>query len=423
MCLDANCNFHKKNYTFATLPAKFRAMTHSKFKVAILVDCSSGWGRRLIRGIANYGLKAGNWELLVEEKSQNESLHLPHGWQGDGIIARVSDKKLCNELIATSKPIINISGIELTGFELPRVSTDYHAAAELAVQHFHERGFCKLAYCGLTNRAHEKRHYQAFLQAAEARGLDCHFFHSKLPASGHTWDATRAELLNWMETLPKPVGVLTWGTQRGRDLLNICNEFNIPAPESVAVLAGDNDELLCEVCSPPMSGIITPAEEIGHEAARMLDTLLNGQPLSQTSKLFSPTDIDTRISTDTLAINDPVLNQAIRFIRDNIRNPIQVSDIANIVQLSRRTLERRFSRAIGHSPAREISNGRLALAKKLLRETRLSIADIAAKSGYSTPEYMIRVFQKDSGLSPVKYRAQFLITQDHGMDSKVLADF
>lgn len=394
-------------------------MKHSKFKVAILVDCSSGWGRRLIRGIANYGLKAGNWQLLVEEKSQNEPLHLPHDWQGDGIIARVSDQKLYKELIATGKPIINISGIRLKGVELPRVSTDYDAAAALAVQHFHERGFQHLAYCGQTHRAHEKRHCQAFLQAAEARALGCHVFNSKLPATRHTWDAKRAELLHWLEALPKPIGVFTWGTRRGRDLLNLCNEFNIPAPESIAVLAGDDDELLCEVCHPPMSAIITPAETIGHEAAHMLDTLMHGQSLKTESTLLPPTDVHTRLSTDTLAIADPALNNAIRFIRDNIRKPIQVYDIANEAQLSRRALERRFANLIGHSPAKEISNARLALAKKLLRETRLSIADIAAKSGYSTPEYMIRVFQKDSGLSPLKYRAQFLSAPLSAIDSQV----
>ncbi|MGB0258236.1 MAG: substrate-binding domain-containing protein [Coraliomargarita sp.] len=394
-------------------------MKQTKFKVAILVDCSSGWGRRLIRGIANYSLKAGNWQLLVEEKSQNESLQLPQGWQGDGIIARVSNQKLYKELIATGKPVINISGIRLQGVDLPRVSTDYHAAALLAVQHFHERGFRNLAYCGESNLPHENRHCQAFIEAAEARALNCHVFNSQRLSSKHTWDAKRAELRHWLETLPKPVGVLTWGTQRGRDLLNICNEFNIPAPESVAVLAGDDDELLCEVCDPPMSGIITPAEEIGHEAARMLDTLLHGQPLTPDSKLFPPSDVDTRLSTDTLAIGDPALNSAIRFIRDNIRKPIQVSDIADAVQLSRRALERRFASALGHSPAREISNARLTLAKKLLRETRLSIADIAAKSGYSTPEYMVRVFQKDSGLSPVKYRAQFLVTSRSANDSSI----
>ena len=167
--------------------------SHSEFKVAILVDCSSGWGRRLIRGIANYVLKAGNWQLLVEEKSQNESLHLPQGWQGDGIIARVSDTKLYNELIATGKPVINISGIRLKGVDLPRVSNDYHAAAVLAVQHFHERGFRNLAYCGQSKRPHERRHCQAFVEAAEARGLNCHIFDSRRLTTSHTWGAKFGE--------------------------------------------------------------------------------------------------------------------------------------------------------------------------------------------------------------------------------------
>lgn len=391
------------------------------FKVAVLVDCSSGWGRRLIRGIANYGLKTGKWQLLVEEKSQNETLQLPYGWQGDGIIARVNDLKLYKELIATGKPIINISGIRLNGVELPRVSTDYLAAAALAVQHFYERGFRNLAHCGLTKRAHEKRHCQAFFQAAQARELDCHIFNSKLPASQQTWQFKRAELLRWLEALPKPVGVFTWGTQRGRDLLNICNEFNIPTPESIAVLAGDEDELLCEVCDPPMSAIITPAEAIGHTAANMLDTLMHGDQLNTEQKLLPPTDIKCRLSTDILAINDPAISKAIRFIRNNIRKPIQVSDIASEVQLSRRSLERRFAKLIKHSPAQEISNARLALAKKLLLETSLSITDIAAKSGYNTPEYMIRIFQKDCGLSPLKYRAQFLLAPLYTIDSQLNA--
>ena len=38
-------------------------------RILVLVDTSSGWGRRLIRGIANYGLTHGPWQLLVEEKA------------------------------------------------------------------------------------------------------------------------------------------------------------------------------------------------------------------------------------------------------------------------------------------------------------------------------------------------------------------
>jgi LacI family transcriptional regulator len=381
-------------------------MKKTKLKVAILVDCSSGWGRRLIRGIANYGLKAGNWQLLVEEKGRDEALHLPPDWQCDGIIARVNDTKLYNELIATGKPIINISGIHLKDVDLPRVSNDYNASAELALQHFQERGFRNLAYYVQTYRAYKERHRQAFLQAAAARKLDCHVFNSKRPARSHTQqESERAELLRWLEALPKPVGIFTWGTHRGRDLIHICNEFNISVPEEVAVLAGDDDDLLCEVCDPPMSGIITPAEQIGHEAAKMLDALMNGQPLEPKSKLLPPTDVHTRLSTDTLAISDPALSQAIRFIREHIRESIQVSDIADEVQLTRRSLERLFTSVIGHSPAKEISNARLKCAKKLLRETALSVADVAAKSGYGSSEYMNKIFKKETGHAPLKYRA------------------
>ena len=361
-------------------------MKQTKFKVAILVDCSSGWGRRLIRGIANYSLKAGNWQLLVEEKSQNELLHLPQGWHGDGIIARVSNTKLYKELIATGKPIINISGIRLQGVDLPRVSTDYHAAALLAVQHFHERGFRNLATVEKATSPTRIVTAKPLLEAAEALTLNCHVFNSQRPSSEAYGMPNALSYYNWLETLPKPVGVLTWGTQRGRDLLNICNEFNITAPESVAVLAGDDDELLCEVCYPPHVRYHHAGRRNRPRSRTNARHATERTALTPDSKFFPPTDVDTRLSTDTLAIGDPSLTNAIRFIRDNIRKPIQVSDIADCSSIvSPRPRACALQVRSTHSPAREISNARLTLAKKLSRETRLSIADIAAKSGYSTP--------------------------------------
>ena len=380
-------------------------MQSTKFKVAVLVDTSSGWGRRLIRGIANYGLKNNNWQLLVEERGSNEPLHLPRDWQGDGIIARVGDTKLHSELLATDRPVINISGILLKGVNLPCVSTDYDASAQIALQHFEERGFRHLAYCGMKYRPHEQRHCQAFVDAADTHGLNCHVFRPKSGGRRRTWKNERQDILDWVQSLPKPIGILTWGTRRGRNILNVCNEFDIPVPESVAVLAGDDDDLLCEACHPPMSGIITPAEQIGHQAAGMLDHLMQGDTSGERNRLLAPEGIETRMSTDTLAVSDPNLIQAIRFIRENIRKPIQIDDVATGAQISRRALERRFADVIGHSPSKEIQNARLKYAKKLLKETALSVTDVAAASGYGSQEYMIKVFSKATGRTPLKYRS------------------
>lgn len=384
---------------------QYPAMHKNKPHIAVLVDTSSGWGRRIIRGIANYGLKHGPWQLAVEERGMQEHMHLLPDWDGDGIIARISDQSLLNELIATGKPVVNVSAIELGGTDLPRVTSDYSIVAQQAVEHFRERGFSNLAYCGPNDLNYVKRHCTSFTEAAAKQDLPCHIFHSKLKGRKRTWHNEKMELQAWLENLPKPIGILAWGTSRARELLTACSESGLSVPEQVAVLAGDDDDLLCEVCSPPLSGIITSAEPIGYEAARILDSLLRCAKAPKAPVLMPPLGIHLRQSSDTLAIEDKLLSQAILFIRENAHRCIQVSDVADEVGISRRSLERRFESVTGRSPAREIQQAHLKRAQHMLKNTDLSIADVAANCGYGSTEYMIGVFRKTFGRTPLKYRS------------------
>ena len=378
-------------------------MEYTKHRIAVLVDTSSGWGRRVIRGIANYGLKHGSWQLSVDEIGINEAMHLKPDWQGHGIIARVSDKRLLNELVASGKPVVNVSGIQLNGRQLPSVTTDYNKVAQLAVQHFAERGFRHLGYYGLGNYSYVKRHTEAFVNCAKMQNLPCQVLHKKLNKSTRSREAERKELKSWLENLPKPIGILSWGTRLSHDILNVCSESGIAVPEEIAVLAGDYDDLLCDVCDPPLSGVVTPAEQIGHEAARMLDMLLKGKVPEETT-MIEPTGIHIQRSTDTQVIADPVLAKALQYIHEHMHRPIQVGDVAEAVNVSRRSLERRFEVALGYSPSRKIQKAHLERAQKLLKETDMSMTDIAAASGYGSAEYMICIFKKATGLTPLKYR-------------------
>jgi len=370
----------------------------------MLVDTSSGWRRRLIRGVANYGLQHGLWQLIVEERGINESMHLNPSWQSDGIIARISTLRLYRELILSGKPVVNISGIMLEGVDLPRVTTDYNATALLALQHFKERGFHNLAYCGPGNLSYVDRCSQAFVECAARHNMGCNVFHSRFKKKNWISETERDELQRWLHDLPKPVGMLAWATRRGRDIINICYETGILVPESVAVLAGDDDDLFCELCHPAMSGIVGPAEQIGYEAARILDLQFQGVPAPEEPKLLKPLEVHTRLSTDTLAIKDPVVRRTIHFIRENAHRIIQVSDVADVTDISRRALERRFEATVGFSPAQYIQQTRLQRARKLLRETDMSISDVAAASGYCSAEYMSGIFSRATGRTPLKYR-------------------
>ena len=152
-------------------------------------------------------------------------------------------------------PAVNISAIELPGVDFPRVATDLLAAGRLAAEHLLDRGFVHFAYYGLTHRAYVDRHYRGFAQAVASVCSDCPFYGttSDSGAGARTaWVTRQRGLARWLRTLAKPVAVVTWTTELGRELIQACRREGQLVPEQVAVLAADNDELLCEACSPSL---------------------------------------------------------------------------------------------------------------------------------------------------------------------------
>jgi LacI family transcriptional regulator len=56
-------------------------------RVCLLIDTSTSWGVRLIKGISKHAQEVGDWLIHVEPWGRYEPFHIPEGWDGDGIIA------------------------------------------------------------------------------------------------------------------------------------------------------------------------------------------------------------------------------------------------------------------------------------------------------------------------------------------------
>ncbi|MDZ7617039.1 MAG: DNA-binding transcriptional regulator [Patescibacteria group bacterium] len=376
-------------------------------RVAVLVDTSTGWGRRLIRGVAGYARKHGPWRLWVDDWGQRESLRLPPGWTGEGILCRVADHAIYRHVRQQGVPVVNVSGIELKGVNLPRAATDMQAAARLAAAHFLDRGFRRFAYCGPYRLSYVAPHRDAFLQWLANEGHACEVYRPGRDLGRLAgWPARLDDLARWLCGLPKPVGVFTWGNCAAREVIYVCQRVGLLVPEHVAVLAGDDDELLGAACSPPLSGVMVASEQIGYTAAEMLDQLIRGKPLAEQTVTIGPKSIATRQSTDTLAIEDQELAQAIRFIREHASTAIRIDDIVAAVAISRRHLEASFQEVLGRTPAAEIRRVHLERARELLAETDLPIPSVALKSGFGSPEYLAYVFKEELGVSPRSYRTR-----------------
>jgi hypothetical protein len=164
----------------------------------------------------------------------------------------------------------------------------------------------------------------------------------------------RPQLIKWLRELPKPIGILAADDAVAHDLAASCLDAGIGVPEHVAIVGINNDDLLCESAWPPLSSVEADYSRMGYLAARHLDQLLSGQKLARKDRyvLLPPLGVVQRQSTDVLAVNDPDIAEAIRFIREHACEPCSVPDVLKHVPVGRRWLERQFASTLGPNPAR-----------------------------------------------------------------------
>ncbi len=96
-------------------------------------------------------------------------------------------------------------------------------------------------------------------------------------------------------------------------------------------------------------------------------------------------------------------------IRDHSDEPLQVDDVAEAVGMSRRTLQYRFSKAVGRSVHSQILQERVNRITQLLVDTDLTVAQIAEELNFSSPKQLDRVFTKFQGIPPTTYRSRYCI--------------
>ena len=376
-------------------------------QVAVLVDTSTTWGRSILAGVISYTRTHGRWQIFVEARGMEEHLKLPSGWNGDGVIARIATPRMASELRSKPFPVVNVSSIELSGAKFPRVTTNLEASAQLAVDHFLERGFRHFAYFSLEGLGYVTLHQEAFVRAAQAGGGDFSMFTVKPQAGAEPdWRLDLKELGEWLQRLPKPVAVVCWNASGAREIIFACQQVGLQVPEEVAVLSQSYDEVLCEATQIPISGVRAAADTIGFQAAKLLDGLMRGKKAPKQPHFIAPLSVVSRQSTDTLAVHDPVLVKALSYIRQQATLPVRVAEVAKHAGVSRRALERKFLDILQRTPAKELRRLQLDRARQLIAETNLPMPDIAEKSGFGSQAYLSAIFRRHFKQTPLQFRRE-----------------
>jgi LacI family transcriptional regulator len=380
----------------------------------------------MLAGVALYVREHDPWAIYLKPYGVEKSLHSwLRTWRGDGIIAAVAEIEIEAGVVKDfGIPIVDVVGLYREE-NVPLVHANDDAVGRLGAEHLLERGFQNFAFVEYPFLWSTGRR-AGFEAVVHGRGFPCAVYRLAYPQAGlggpEFWEQQQQGLVAWIRSLPKPVGVMTSTDLMGQQFLEACQRAGVAVPEHVAVIGADNDELICNLCLPPLSSVIINDAQRGYQAAAVLDQLMSGNPPPRAPVYIEPSGVASRASSDILAIEDAQLAAALRFVRDHACDGIGVDDVVRAVPLSRSVLERRFRKVVGRTINDEIVRVRVNRAVELLSATELELKVIAQKAGFGSPSYLGAVFREKLGRTPGSYREPHNAARGQQLSRGVVTD-
>lgn len=374
------------------------------------MDPDRGWTRSLLRGIAKYCNLNNPWGLYRlsqfywrpgHRRNKTEIKKLEQ-WKPDGVITREMD--YIDEILQLG---VSVIGSDESKHDIPIITSDFEMTGTMAADYFLERGLKNFAFCGYTDVAWSTRRLQGFQSTLATKGYEIKTYMKPIARLRQLWTGEINRIAKWLKTLPKCTGIMTCSDDRSLHVLEACKISSILVPEEIAILGVDDDDILCDLANPPLSSIAFNTEDIGYNAAKLLDRMMSGQQPGKQNIIARPTRVVTRRSTDIFAIEDRQVASAISYIWENRFSLINVSDVVAASKVSRRNLELRFKKFLNRSIHDEIKRVHVDLMAELLIETNLSVSKIAMMLGHNSPENICRYFKSQRKMSPVQFREEF----------------
>ncbi len=385
------------------------------YKVLLMIGSSRASERKLLQGIASYSKLNGPWIFYREPPSyRRKPVSSRHGLirtvppmversQLDGIVAFAPNAADVEADIPQGFPAVLLPVDEKVQGRCCIVD-EPDAVGRMAAEHFLERGFKQFAYCGFDHMYWSRVRQDGFVRRLAEAGFSVDVYNVPVQASGQPWEVEHASMTDWLTSLPKPVGLMACNDDMAQQIMEANKLACAHIPDEIAVLGVDNDEMICDLNHPPLSSIGMNFERVGFEAAQQLHLQMRGKRPSALEILSGPTCVHTRQSTDILAVEDPVVVEALRFIRQRASTVVSVQDVVAGISTSRRLLERRFRQAIGLSTYQEIQRVHIEQASRMLVETNWHLPDIARHCGFSNSVHFGVAFKRLTHVTPEQHR-------------------
>ncbi|QEL20779.1 substrate-binding domain-containing protein [Limnoglobus roseus] len=291
-------------------------MARKPRRVALMLDLRWPYKRHaeVFAGVMRYAEERG-WVAIIDEFAHDTLRRRGAADRYDGIVAR-ANHPLARRAAGRGVPVVNVWPSSPARRLLPGVFPDSAEVGRLVAEHLLARGFRSFATVTSRKNADNELEVKEFARSVGAAGFACASAH--VPQDPHRdlahWRTTERLIARAMAGWAPPVGVYVGQEDCGRLVVQAAHRRGWRSPDDVAIVAGKNQEALCERPRPSLTSVEVGYDRIGYAAAELLDRLMTGQPPPSEPLRLAPRGLVVRESTDFFAVNDAVVAAALAYI-------------------------------------------------------------------------------------------------------------
>ena len=371
-------------------------------KVAVAARLSDASWRDFLTGFFDWAKRNAHWDIRVVQSAEELERTVPGC---HGVVTGIKPDKRIQSMLAKGKIPIVAVGVE---WKLDRkvsvafIRNDNEDIGRFCARHFLSLG--KFASAGFVpsngsddwSAARERGFLSAFRNTANSV-----FRSSAEPGS----DRDIAALADWLRSLPKPSAVMAAWDMRAVHVTSACRLARLKVPGQVSVIGVDDDRLLCDFASPPITSVAPDHVLEGQLAAKTIDRMMRRRndalPLSI---LNTAKKIVERESAKPVSPVAALIARALAFIDDHATENIKTSDVVAALGVSRSLLDLRFREFRGETVTAAITRRRLEEVARRLRDTNMSIRAISTVCGFANVNHLKNLFKRKRGMSMRDWR-------------------
>lgn len=379
-------------------------------KILVLIDSSTEFSRRFLSGLIEYSNDQGPWKFY-RLPSYFKTLYGEEGivkrikdWEIDAIIAQWEYEEI--DFLAQLNIPVFLQSYKNINSRFSKIAGNYNSVSEMAARFFAKKGFKNFAFYGQKDFYWSKKRAEGYRLEVERLGGNYYYFESEILDDSY-WSRSHIELNNWLVSLPKPIALLACDDNFALQLTEMCSVSNIDIPDDISLMGVDNDELICNLSYPSITSIITDDRKGGFLTGKMLHYAIKNKDITPFNIIIEPVRIELRQSTEKYNFTDKYIIQVIKYIDNNFTSDLSITELIEIVPLSRRNLEKKFKEATGCSVYQYILDKKVEYISNKLLSTDKSLLDIAIEVGFNDERNAYRIFKKKTNYTPMSFRAKF----------------